>query len=167
MNPTALPDGPAARDSQTVAYADRGSGQLRNTQRPPHVQTGADRVPNGASASRGTVAQLRPAYAPQGDSTASVPVNRPAMDAGQSAHPAVDPDHLQADYFLRLLVPSCRQIARKIDQHQKALAIAETRGERDHAHRIRRTLRVDEQEHQILQALIDRLQQRFPVPPGG
>ena len=136
MNLTALPDGRAARDLQTVAYADRRNGQLGNTQRAP-------RVPNGSSASRGSVTQLRP--------------------AGQSA----DPDHLQADYFLRLLVPSCRQLDCQIDQHQKAIAIAETRGNTDDAHRIRQLLRIDEQERQTLKALIDRLQRRFPVPPGS
>jgi hypothetical protein len=145
MNLTALPDGRAARDSQTVANADRRSGQ---------------------HASRGSVAQLRPAYARQGNSTTSVPMNRPAVDAGQSAEPA-DPDHLQADYFLRLLIPSCRQIDRKIDQYQKAIAIAETRGAPEDAHRIRRMLRIDEQERQTLKALIDGLQRRFPVRSRG
>ena len=167
MTLTALPDGRAARDSQTVAYADRRNGQLRNTQRPPHVHTVADRVPNCACASRGSVAQLRPAYARQGNSTTSVPMNRPAMDAGQSAEPAADPDHLQADYFLRLLIPSCRRIDRKIDQHHKAIAIAETRGDPDDADRIRRMLCIDEEERQTLKALIDGLQRRFPVPPRG
>jgi hypothetical protein len=94
-------------------------------------------------------------------------MNRPAMDAGQSAEPAADPDHLQADYFLRLLIPSCRRIDRKISQHHKAIAIAETRGAPDHAHRIRRMLRIDEQERQTVKALIDGLQGRFPVPPRG
>jgi hypothetical protein len=160
MNLTALPDGRAARDSQTVAYADRRNG-------PPHVQSVADRVPNGAYPSRGSVAALRPAYARQGNSTTSVSMNRPAMDAGQSAEPAADPDQLQADYFLRLLITSCRRIDRKIDQHHKAIAIAEARGAPDHAHRIRRMLRIDEQERQTLKALIDGLQRRFPVPLRG
>jgi hypothetical protein len=165
MNLTSLPDGRAAGDSQTVGYADLHNGQLRNTRRPPHVLTVAERVPNGACASRGSVAQLRPAYARQGSSTTSVPMDRPAIDAGQSAEPAADPDHLQADYFLRLLIPSCRRIDRKIDQHHKAIAVAETCGAPDHAHRIRRMLRIDEQERQTLKALIDGLQRRFPVPP--
>jgi hypothetical protein len=146
MNLTALPDGPAARDPQTVAYADRRSGQF---------------------AARGSVAQLRPAYARQGNSTTSVPMNRRATDAGRSAEPAADPDHLQADYFLRLLIPRCRQIDRKIDQHQKAIAIAETGGASDDAHRIRSMLRIDEQERQTLKALIDGLQQRFPIRSRG
>jgi len=163
MNLTALPDGRAACDSQTVAYADL----LTNTQRPPHVQTVAEHVPNGACASRDSVAQLRPAYARQGNSTTSVPMNPPAVDVGQSAEPAADPDHLQADYFLRLLIPSCRRIDRKIDQHHKAIAIAETRCDHDHADRIRRLLRIDEEERQTLKELIDGLQRRFPVPPGG
>jgi hypothetical protein len=167
MHLTALPDGHAARDSQTVAYADRRNGPLRNTRRSPDVQTVADHVSNDACASRGSVAQLRAAYARQGSSTTSVPLNRPAIDAGQPAEPAADPDHLQADYFLRLLIPSRRRIDRKIDQHQKAIAIAETRGAPEHADRIRRMLRVDEQERQTLNALIDRLQRRFPVPPLG
>jgi hypothetical protein len=66
MNLTASPDGRAARESQTVAYADRRNGQVRNTHLPPHVQTVAERVPNGACASRGSVAALMPAYARQG-----------------------------------------------------------------------------------------------------
>lgn len=140
MNLAALPDGRAARDSQIVTDAGLRNGQLTNTQRPPHALTVAARVPNGAWASRGSVAQLTPAYAP---------------------------DHLQADYFLRLLVPSWRRIDRKIDQHHKAIAIAETRGEPDHADRIRGMLRIDEQERQTLKALIDGLQRRFPVPPGS
>jgi hypothetical protein len=132
-----------------------------------HVQTVADRVPNGAYASRGSAATIRPAYARQGNSTSSVPMNRPAMDAGQPGQPAADPDHLQAAYFLRLLIPSCRRIDRKIDQHHKAIAIAETRGATDDAHRIRRMLRTDEQERQTLEALIDGLRRRFPVSARG
>ena len=89
------------------------------------------------------------------------------MDAGQYAEPAAVPDHLQAEYFLSLLIPSCRRIDRKIDQHHKAIVIAETRGAPDHADRIRRMLRVDEQERETLKALIDSLQRRFPVPPRG
>lgn len=115
----------------------------------------------------GHVATIRPAYARQGNSTTSVPMNRPAMDAGQPGQPAADPDHLQADYFLRLLVPSSRRIDRKIDRHHKAIAIAETRGATDDAHRIRRMLRIDERERQTLKALIDGLQRRFPVSPGS
>jgi hypothetical protein len=153
MNLTALPDGRAARDSQTVADADRRNGQLTS-------------VPNGARASR-SVAQRTPAYARQGNSTTAVPMNRVAMDVGRSAEPAADRDHLQAAYFLRLLIPSYRQIDRKIDEHHKAIAIAETRGEPDDADRIRRMLRIDEEERQTLKALIDGLQRRFPVPPGG
>ena len=122
---------------------------------------------NRARASRGNVAQLRPAYARQGNSTTTVPMDRPAIDAGQPAEPAADRDHLQADYFLRLLIPSRRRIDRKIAQHHKAIAIAETRGAPDHAHRIRRMLRIDEQERQTVKALIDGLQRRFPVPPRG
>jgi hypothetical protein len=167
MNRTALPDGRAARDSQTVAYADRRNGQLRTTQRPPHVQTVADRMPVGAHGSRGSVVQLRPASARQENSTTSLPMNRPAIDTGQSAEPAADADHLQADYFLRLLIPSWRRIDRKIDQHHKAIALAETRGAPEHADRIRRMLHIDEQERATLKALIDGLQRRFPVPPGS
>jgi len=153
MSLTALPDGRAARESQTVADA--------------NVLTVTDRLPNGACASRGYVAHVRPAYARQGNSTTSIPMNQPASDAGHSAERAADPDHLQADYFLRLLVPDWRRIDRKIDQHQKAIAVAETRGDLDHAHRIRRMLRIDEQERQTLKALIDGLQRRFPVPPAS
>lgn len=132
-----------------------------------HLQTVADRTPNGAYVSRGNVTQLRPAAARQGNSTTPVPMNRSAMDAGEAGQPAADADHLQADYFLRLLIPGCRRIERKIDQHHKAIAVAESRGALDDAHRIRRVLRIDEEERRTLNALIDGLQRRFPVSPRG
>ena len=165
MNLAALPDGRAAHDSQIMTDADARNRQLTNTQRPPHVLTVAARVPNGRRASRGGVAHLTRADARQESSTTSLPMDRPAIDPRHSAAPVADPDHLQADYFLRLLVPSWRRIDRKIDQHHKAIAIAETGGAPDHAHRIRRMLRIDEQERQTVKALIDGLQRRFPVPP--
>jgi hypothetical protein len=168
MNLTALPDGRAARYPQTVAYADRRNGELTNTQRPQRVQAVTDRVPNGACASRGSVAQLRPAYARQGNSTSLVPMNRPAVNAGPSAAaPAVDADQRQAQYFLRLLVQSCLRIEQQIDRYQKAIVMAEASGAVDHGRRLRRAMRVEQQERHTLTKLIDRLRRRFPPFPLG
>lgn len=168
MNLTALPDGRAARYPQTVAYTDRRNGELKNTQRPQRVQVVADRLSNGACAPRGSMARFRPAHARYGTSTHSVPLNRSAIDAGQSAAaPATDPDHRQADYFLRLLTQNCARIDRQIGQYQKVIAIAETRGAVDYGRRLRQMMRIEEQERQTVEGLIDRLQRRFPLAPLG
>jgi len=143
MNLAALPDGRAARDSQTVAYVDR----LTNTQRPPHV---------------------RPTYVRHGNSTPWVPVDRPAVDAGQSAAaPAVDADHRQAEYFLRLLAENCLDIDQQIDRYQKAIAIAEASGATEHGGRLQSAMRAEQQERQTLTELIDALQRRFPLARFG
>jgi hypothetical protein len=164
MNLAALPDGRAARDSQTVAYADR----LTNTQRPPHVQTVADRVPNGSRASRGSVAQLKPTQVHQGNSTSWVPVDRPAGDTGRSAAaPAVDADQRQAEYFLRLLAQNCLDIDQQIDRYQRAIAIAEASGATDHGVRLQSAMRAEQQERHTLTELIDGLQRRFPLARLG
>lgn len=78
------------------------------------------------------------------------------------ARPQLDADHRQADYFLRLLTQGCVLIERQIDRYQKAIAVAEGSGAVDHSRRLRRVMRVEQQEQQKLKGMIDRLQHRFP-----
>lgn len=75
-----------------------------------------------------------------------------------------DADSRQAEYFLRLLVQNYRELDRRIDEHQRVVAIAEARGAVQRARGMRRVMRIEEHERQTRQGLIDRLQQRFPLP---
>jgi hypothetical protein len=95
-------------------------------------------------------------------------MNRLTVNPDQSAAaPAVDADHRQAEYLLRLLAQGCLRIDRQIDRYQKAIAIAEASGAVDHGRRLRRVMRVEHDERQTLKGLIDRLQRRFPRPSLG
>jgi hypothetical protein len=95
-------------------------------------------------------------------------MNRPAVNSDQSAAAsAVDADHRQAEYFLRLLAQGCLRIEQQIDRYQKTIAIAEASGAVDHGRRLRRAMRVEQQERLALTKLIDRLQRRFPRLPLG
>lgn len=173
MNFAALTDGRGARSPHTPAYADRHNGQLKNAQPPQLAQAVAERLSKGARdqrarTCRGSMARSRPDYVRQGKPTSSMTINRPAANVDHfAAVSAAEADSRQADYFLRLLAQSCRQIDRRIDVYQRAIAIAETSGAVDHADGIRRVIRIEEQERQTLNGLIDRLQRRFPLLPRG
>jgi hypothetical protein len=170
MEFTAVPDERGVRYPHTSTQADRRRSQLEEAQRLRLVQAVAEFLPNGADARNagtrgGTMAGSRPVYVQPGTSTSSVTVNGPAENACRSAAvPAADGDSRQADYFLRLLVQNCWQLDRRIDEYQRAIAIAETSGAVQRARGIRRLMRIEENERQTVQALIDCLQRRFPLP---
>lgn len=153
MNLTVLPDGRAGRYAQTVAYADRRDGGLTKTQRPQRVQAVADRVPNATCGSRASMTRPRPRFAVRADQSAAVP--------------AVDADNRQAEYFLHLLAEGCRRIDEQIDRYQKAITVAEASGAVDHGRRLRRAMRLEQQERLTLTGLIDRLHRRFSLPRLG
>ncbi len=101
---------------------------------------------------------------------------RPARGAGrpESVHVTrVDPvaaetaDHLQADYFLRLLTQNRRLIDHRIDEFRKAIATSEAKGDVDAAGNVRRMMLIEEQERQTLDGLIEQLHRRFPRPAPG
>jgi hypothetical protein len=173
MDFAALPDGRTARYPRTPAYADRPNGQLKSTQRPHRVQAVADTLSNGARdqsarTHHGSAARSRPVYGRQRRSMSSMTMSWPAAGAGHFAVvPAAEADSRQADYFLRVLAQSHRQIDQRIDEYQRAIAIAETSGAVDHARRILRMMRIEEEERQTLMGLIDRLRRRFPIHPQG
>ncbi|WP_231980252.1 hypothetical protein [Mycobacterium sp. E2497] len=95
---------------------------------------------------------------------------RPAPGPSPSADgraAAVDPgapdaaDHRQADYFLRLLSQNRRLIEQRIDDYQKAIATAQANGDVDAVCNLRRMARIEEQDRENLDAMLEKLRHRF------
>jgi hypothetical protein len=98
----------------------------------------------------------------------SMTVHRPAGDVGPSAAVAETADQRQAGYFLRLLAQSRRHVDHRIGEYHKAIALAEAAGDTDGAGTLRRMARLEEQDRQTLDGLMENLRRRFPVrAPGG
>ncbi len=122
---------------------------------------------------RGTTGRSVPAHVRQAGSTSTpLTTNQPVDRATVVADTA---DQRQADYFLRLLTQNRRLIDQRIDGYHKAIAIAEAKGDAEGVSVFRRTARIEEHERNVLDAMIDNLHRRFPVPqaieapqiPGG
>ncbi|BBZ48333.1 hypothetical protein [Mycobacterium heidelbergense] len=95
----------------------------------------------------------------------SLTVSRPAGDVECSAETA---DQLQADYFLRLLAQRRRHIEHRIGEYHKAIAGAHAAGDTEGVSNLRRMARIEEQDRQTLDGLIDKLHRRFAdQAPGG
>jgi hypothetical protein len=94
-----------------------------------------------------------------------VPVNvrRPVATAETPAVAAAAADRRQADYFRRVLAQSRRHIEHRLAEYQKAIATAEAARDADGAASLRRMARVEEQERQTLDGMIEKLQRRFPT----
>ncbi len=88
-------------------------------------------------------------------------VDRPAGGVDASAAAADTADRAQADYFVRLLTQNRRLIDHRIDEYQKAIAISEANGDLEGAGSFRRMTRVEEQDRQTLDGLIEQLHRRF------
>lgn len=69
-------------------------------------------------------------------------------------------DDAQADYFLRLLSQICWRTNRRIDLYQRAIAVADARGDAGYACAFRHLTHIDNHDRQILQGVIHRLQRR-------
>lgn len=108
-----------------------------------------------------------PAHVSQGSSPSALPLDRRAGDVDPAATVADTADHLQADYFMRLLIQSRRLVDHRIDEYQKAIATAETNGDVDAADSFRRMTRIEEQDRQILDHMIEKLRRRFPRRAQG
>ena len=173
MNFTALPGAPVTRYQHSPAYAGRHNGQLTNAQRPQHVQGVGERLPNGARplsarTRHGGTGRRGPVDVRQRKSMSLMTMNRPAANVDHSAAvPAGETDRRQAAYFLRLLTERCRQADDRINKYQRAIAVAEARGAVDYAGALGHPKRMEEQERQVLQGLIDRLQRRFSLSVSG
>ena len=100
----------------------------------------------------------------EGPSSSAPPVDRPTGAVDSVAPAASDlADQLQADYFKRLLVQKRSLIDRRIDDYQKAIAIADARGDIEAACGLRRLAKVEEQDRQTLDDMIEKLRRRFPL----
>ncbi|OBH86629.1 hypothetical protein A5680_05020 [Mycobacterium sp. E2989] len=99
---------------------------------------------------------------------ASVVRSEPAQTS-QPPAPAgdVDPagadaaDQRQADYFIRLLSQNRRLIEQRIDDYQKAIASAQVAGDADAVCNLRRMARIEEQDRDNLDAMLENLRRRF------
>ena len=76
-------------------------------------------------------------------------------------------DHRQADYFLGLLTQRRRVCDDRIGKYQRAIGIAEANGDLEGAGRFRPLLRIEQQDRQVVDGLIQNLHRRFPVRPPG
>ena len=125
---------------------------------------GAARRPSSArDRRRPHVRVVRPEspHVGQGPSKSAPAVDRPTGDVDPAAAPDLA-DQLQADYFKRMLVQRRSLVDRRIDDHQKAIASAESRGDAEAACGLRRLARAEEQDRQTLDDLIEKLRRRFP-----
>lgn len=90
---------------------------------------------------------------------------RPAVNAGPALPDAAD--HRQADYFMRVLSQSRRLIDQRIDEYHRAIAAAHTNGDVETANSLRRIARVEEQDRQTLDGMLEKLHRRFPRRSPG
>ena len=127
---------------------------------------GAARRPNGArDRGRPHARVVRPEspHVGRGPTWSAPVVDRPTGAVDPVAPAASDlADQLQADYFKRLLVQRRSLIDRRIDDHQKAIAIADARGDVEAACGLRRLAKIEEQDRQTLDGMIEKLRRRFP-----
>jgi hypothetical protein len=93
----------------------------------------------------------------------SLTLTPPAGDVESSAAAPETADHRQAECFLRLLTQSRRLSDHRIDRYGKAIATAEANGDVDGAASFRRMARIEEQDRQTLDSLIENLCRRFPL----
>ena len=97
----------------------------------------------------------------------SVTMNRAAVDVECPAAAPQAADHRQAEYFLRLLTQSRRHLDRRIGEYQKSIAIVEAAGDAEGASGLRRMARIQEQDRQTLDGLIENLHRRFALRAPG
>jgi hypothetical protein len=114
---------------------------------------------------RGTTGRSVPAHVRQAGSTSTALTTN--QQVGRATVVADTADQRQADYFLRLLTQNRRIIDQRIDGYHKAIAIAEAKGDAEGVRVFRRTARIEEHERNVLDAMIDNLHRRFPVPQAS
>jgi hypothetical protein len=100
-----------------------------------------------------TGSQKKPISAPGKD--------RSGGDADFSVAASETADQRQAEYFLRLLAQSRQLSEHRIDQYHKAIATSESSGDVEGAATFRRMARLEEQDRQTLDGLIENLRRRF------
>jgi hypothetical protein len=149
------PDGYAIVLAPNTRPPERGDMNSAPTdaQRPQVMQAAADRRSTSAldrkvRTSHQSRPRSRSVHVPQGKSISS------------PTAPATADDQ-QAEYFVRLLTQSRQRIEQLIDDHQRAIAVAESRGKTEDVRRYRQMTLIEEHDRRTVADLIDNLQQRF------
>lgn len=109
--------------------------------------------PRGAAVRSESLHVIQPASAPA--SAAEVAAEDSAFAVRESA------DHLQAEYFVRLLTQNRRLIEHRIDEYRKAIAAAEAKGDGEGARVFRRMTLGEEEDRQSLDGMLEGLRRRF------
>jgi len=105
---------------------------------------------------------------PSGGPMSYLPRNEPAGNIDRcAATPVMAGDQRQADYYLRALTRSSREIERRIASYQAAMARYEASGDADYARCVRRQIRIEQQDRYILERMIDNLRRRFAPRDHG
>jgi hypothetical protein len=92
---------------------------------------------------------------------------RPAANVDDAAAAQNSADHLQAEYFVRLLTQSRQLIDHRIAKYQKAIASAQASGDVENVPALRRMARIEEKDRQGLSEMIDHLERRFQLRDSG
>jgi hypothetical protein len=112
-----------------------------------------------SAAARGSTGTLeRPVRRPRAVSAAPA-TDRSAGDPDTAA--SDDADRQQADYFLHLLAGRRRLIDHRVDEYQKAVAVAEANGDGEAACSFRRMVRLEMQDRQTVDGMMEKLHRRF------
>ncbi|HEY3996699.1 MAG TPA: hypothetical protein VGM40_12145 [Mycobacterium sp.] len=114
-----------------------------------------------ARRSRAVPARAKPQQFGQGPSPAATV----EVDPGATAPD--DADHQQADYFLHLLAGRRRLIDHRVDEYQKAIVAAEANRDVEAACNFRRMVRLEIQDRQTVDGMIEKLRRRFIRQAGG
>ncbi len=101
----------------------------------------------------------RPAHRGQGAAPSAPATDRPAGDADPATPDAAD--HRQADYFVRLLSQNRRLIEQRLDDYRKAIVTAQANGDVDAVCNLRRMARIEEQDRDNLDGMLEKLRRRF------
>lgn len=120
-----------------------------------------------SAAARGSTSTLeRPAPRPR--AVAAAPASDSSAGGADSSAAAADnADHQQADYFLHLLAGRRRLIDHRVDEYQKAVAVAEANGDAEAACSFRRMVRLEIQDRQTVDGMMEKLHRRFLRPAGS
>lgn len=86
----------------------------------------------------------------------------PSRDADPSAPDAADQS--QADYFMRLLLQNRRLSEQRLDDYQKAIIAAQAGGDVEAVCNLRRMARIEEQDRDSLDGMLEKLRRRFARP---
>ncbi len=106
-----------------------------------------------------SVVRPEPALLSQAPSPSAPAADQPAGGVDPAGPDAAD--QLQAEYFVRLLSQNRRLIELRIGDYQKAIAAAQAGGDADAVCNLRRMARIEEQDRDNLDGMLEKLRLRF------